>query len=111
MIVTCKECLHNDVCRKYRRRNFPDEKMDPAWCKHFKSKDDVVEVKHGEWVCEKDGYHRIYECSLCKDKWSYGAILHMNYCPNCGAKMYGKEVRYDEKILMEPGIPGEDRKT
>ena len=48
---------------------------------------DAVPVVHGRWVCVGNKPHLIYECSLCKDKWGYGAMLHMKYCPNCGAHM------------------------
>ncbi len=44
-------------------------------------------VKHGRWVSIADKPYMIYECSLCNDRWSYGAVIQMNYCPNCGAKM------------------------
>lgn len=46
---------------------------------------DVVEVKHGKWVCleAEIGY---FACSECDHR-----ILRAecNYCPNCGAKMDG----------------------
>ena len=42
---------------------------------------DVVEVKHGKW----DGL----ECNLCGHFATYANDY--NYCPNCGAKMDGKE--------------------
>ena len=59
---------------------------------------DAVEVVHGRW--EDDG-----TCSNCKglnptyraNKWSAefpdfpGHFDHLNYCPNCGAKMDAKE--------------------
>ena len=51
---------------------------------------DVVEVKHGRWVSIADKPHMIYECSSCKDRWGYGSVIHMNYCPNCGCKMDGE---------------------
>ncbi len=42
---------------------------------------DVVEVKHGKWEgCE---------CSLCGHFATYANDY--NYCPNCGAKMDGKD--------------------
>ena len=78
---------------------------------------DVVEVRHGEWVkhdeSKDDFYH--HRCSICKvdapfhyvetedyDEGMDGEwypmglritdiVEHLtNYCPNCGAKMYGK---------------------
>ena len=50
---------------------------------------DVEEVKHGWWVNAGGRQRVFYECSLCKDRWHYGAMLHMKYCPNCKAKMDG----------------------
>lgn len=48
---------------------------------------DVVEVKHGRWI-----KHELYdECELCHVKTIYGG----NYCPNCGARMDGKETEYE----------------
>ena len=44
----------------------------------------------GEWISAEVKPHLIYECSLCKSKWGYGAMLHMNFCPNCGADMRGE---------------------
>lgn len=47
---------------------------------------DVVEVRHGKWEKLKDGYWCSNCCILEKDlKQEY------NYCPNCGAKMDGKD--------------------
>ena len=47
---------------------------------------DVVEVRHGYWEKLKDGYWCSNCCILEKDlKQEY------NYCPNCGAKMDGKD--------------------
>lgn len=62
---------------------------------------DVQEVKHGHWIAEIRGlYHGInllddknfkglsmYSCSKCGEK----VIFKGNYCPNCGAKMDGKD--------------------
>ena len=55
------------------------------------STDDVVEVRHGEWVYNRGqafGEPR-YFCSLCIDGGSDSG--RDNYCPNCGAKMDGKD--------------------
>lgn len=62
---------------------------------------DAVPVVHGEW---KKGIH-IAKCSVCNnDVWFPEDYLedmdmlddlHMNYCPNCGAKMYKKEPDHD----------------
>ena len=44
---------------------------------------DVQEVKHGKWV----NRHNKTACNLCGEV----NFLMPNYCPNCGAKMDGKE--------------------
>ena len=44
--------------------------------------EDVVEVRHGEWIRYGQDYKR---CSLCgKVNTNYN---NNNFCPNCGAKM------------------------
>ena len=54
---------------------------------HYMPAADVVEVRHGRW---KNGGNGLYDtCSVC-GKEIYLAIP-MNYCPECGALMYGKE--------------------
>ena len=50
---------------------------------------DVVEVKHGEWEIDDDGYVR---CSLCHQKtplYNIELVELTDYCPYCGAKMDG----------------------
>lgn len=44
---------------------------------------DVAEVRHGEWL---EGNKR-QPCSECL----YRGVRAWSYCPNCGAKMDGKE--------------------
>lgn len=50
--------------------------------------------KEGEWIVDKKGYPEII-CSLCGVHipmvagWCMDA--HINYCPNCGARMRGAE--------------------
>ena len=46
---------------------------------------DVVEVRHGQWIDGKCGHYQI--CSECKQI----ADFDFDYCPNCGAKMDGKD--------------------
>lgn len=54
---------------------------------------DVEEVRHGEWIdTHHGGIHgdTIYRCSVCgNEREAY--LDEENYCPNCGAKMDGKE--------------------
>lgn len=47
---------------------------------------DVVEVKHGEWVINSDGYYPY--CSICETEPKNGVMS--KYCPECGAKMDGE---------------------
>ena len=52
---------------------------------------DVQEVKHGQWEEERLVSGEIkYTCSKCGQVFQ-GESLDFNYCPNCGAKMDGKE--------------------
>ena len=65
---------------------------------------DVVEVRHGEWLpydYDEEEYQDVEEsynwrCSICQDDISYLDMVERdllpNYCPNCGAKMDGKEI-------------------
>lgn len=52
---------------------------------------DVVGVRHGEWVYNRGQAfgEPLYFCSLCIDGGSDSG--RDNYCPNCGAKMDGKD--------------------
>lgn len=52
---------------------------------------DVVKVRHGEWKCNRGQAYGepLFYCSLCVDGGSNNG--HDNYCPNCGAKMDGKD--------------------
>jgi membrane protease subunit (stomatin/prohibitin family) len=44
----------------------------------------------GEWTfCEGVTTQGFLKCSICE--WSDFRKAHFNYCPNCGAKMKGKE--------------------
>ncbi len=45
----------------------------------------------GEWMSDKETPRLIYKCSVCGDTIGYGMMLDANYCPNCGAKMKGKD--------------------
>lgn len=48
---------------------------------------DVVPVKYGAWV-----QTNIFKCSECGYSFEpEGYTAYFNYCPNCGAKMGGKD--------------------
>ena len=51
---------------------------------------DVAPVKHGHWVKEKPDVLIHWHCSVCKNCY-YLEEPNANYCPNCGAKMFGGE--------------------
>ena len=50
---------------------------------------DVQPVRHGQWI-EYDNSH--CECPYCHSEWSYfeNMVEYFNYCPYCGARMYGE---------------------
>ena len=52
---------------------------------------DVAEVKHGEWKEAEDGDGIV--CSVCGSDFCTLVfdVYGYNYCPNCGAKMGGKD--------------------
>lgn len=57
---------------------------------------DAVPVVHGRWLECEDGWGDThYQCSECGEEWNLDAGTpeenDMNYCPNCGAKMDGRE--------------------
>ena len=51
---------------------------------------DVAPVKHGHWVKEKPDVLIHWHCSVCKNCY-YLEEPNANFCPNCGAKMFGGE--------------------
>ena len=59
---------------------------------------DVVEVRHGRWICINKRYGE-YECSVChgmdsncSDYYGIQAVTEQEFCPNCGAKMDKEDV-------------------
>ena len=90
-MAECKKCVSEKVCRYNDGHNlYCKEDYD---CPNFKNKADVVEVRRGEWNDNIIGF-----CNVCME---CGAIVErtaiknrsgeLNYCPNCGAKMDGKD--------------------
>ena len=82
--MTCKDCIHYNVCVIVEHRVDEDEDyLTEFGCEDFLDKNDVVEVKHARWiVSEFCGGNRIGFCTEC------GVENRIdNYCPNCGAKM------------------------
>ena len=60
---------------------------------------DVVEVRHGRWIehYAYECWH--YDCPFCDDGYATKERDNTptNYCPNCGAKMDGKDEKNAEK--------------
>lgn len=57
---------------------------------------DVAPVKHGEWFVVEHSNHLNVTCSVCRARYyvykkGQYHIEQSNFCPNCGAKMDGKE--------------------
>lgn len=52
---------------------------------------DVVPVVHGEWLLRHEGYGHYWECSSCHKNPCIYVTKDTRYCPNCGAKMDGKD--------------------
>lgn len=59
---------------------------------------DVALVVHSKWIYRTRTVLQFFEdewleCSNCKSL--NGTMIKFNYCPNCGAKMDGKETNHD----------------
>lgn len=53
---------------------------------------DVAPVVHAHWIEHIDDYENYCECSNCHE-YPYGPLNETMFCPNCGARMDGKESR------------------
>lgn len=56
-----------------------------------KNQDTVDPVKHGHWINIDAKFENMYvahQCSICKSEFLGDAS---NFCPRCGAKMYGEQ--------------------
>lgn len=95
--MTCKDCIHYNVCVIVEHRVDEDEDhLSEFGCEDFINKNDVVEVVHASWVerkeifYESEGQVDAIGCSNCGK--SQRIYYRTKYCPNCGAKMDGKKV-------------------
>ena len=90
--MTCKDCIHYDVCQYHITE---ETGMTVAECSHtFKNKADFVEVKHGEWIYNTDDFTPKTRCSVCGHNKPLVAGESVkqepnDYCNKCGAKMDG----------------------
>ena len=58
---------------------------------------DVAEVVHGKWLRSDDDWNSLttIQCSICGEEWCFEtdddvSLLNYKHCPNCGAKMDGR---------------------
>ena len=105
--MTCKDCIHNEVCHMREICNDIEEQIKELGCMDFIARADVVKVRHGRKIIHKRhrGFYSI-ECPICEGKFpsnkpyteeieycsECGKRLDdtfQNFCPNCGAKMDG----------------------
>lgn len=87
---SCYDCVHREVCASVEA-GFSRCVEDVSKCKYFMDKSDFEPVRHGKWELVRLNNNFIkymYKCSIC-NKNQFGKS---EYCPNCGAKMGGKEV-------------------
>ena len=90
MSKNCWDCIHCDVCANID--GFSHHVSDVSKCKHFNGKADVEPVKREKWEVVRTHNNFIkhmYKCLACEKN----QFARSNYCPNCGAKMDGKEVQ------------------
>ena len=103
----CHKCIHYEVCCSWTSKDAIDaanEAMEDGTCSecnHFKPTSDVVEGKHGTWLCQYDSRCGTTDvtCSVCGDTRTVNGCYtnHLdepiynedNYCPQCGAYMRG----------------------
>lgn len=88
----CEDCVHYGVCYQQEVTNDINEWLDEFGCDNYKPTADVAEVKYGEWIHTDKAKHWTGkdECSECTyHTWDRDDLSHLNYCPNCGAKMNG----------------------
>ena len=57
-------------------------------------------VKHGNWIDD-------FKCSNC-NKMFLAGVRHWNYCPNCGAKMDGKDTNVPSNSEIDFDYEAED---
>ena len=97
-----KKMAQHQIVKTIRREPTYAERMTFEWTKGDMYKYaldaptiDAVEVVHGEWISEYDGFEWDVRCSVCgeealiKEGGSHDHA-YSNYCPNCGSVMKGE---------------------
>lgn len=97
-MTNCKDCICYESCKDWAEQ-YEDKEFPYRECRFFKSKADVVEVKHGYWIYHEcvssyEGAISGYSCSECSsfvDEEIFNADeFHKDFCGQCGAKMDGE---------------------
>lgn len=86
--MTCKDCLHFDVC--YIPRIHPSEaEVDGVEhdCRLFADRSRYVMREKGEWIHD---INNLYGCSRCGKREAMSPKKLKDFCPNCGADMRGE---------------------
>lgn len=108
-IMTCSDCLYFDACAQFWYSDYDTtpsleatkaRRANQEPCLVFKSKADMAELRHGEWVADDkfdNGKSSIFHCSECYYSRSTSVLYTAErlavddpYCKKCGAKMDGK---------------------
>lgn len=87
--MTCKDCIHNEVCHMREICNDIEEQIKELGCMDFIARADVAEVKYAHWT---DAVSGCWHCSECLHPILLNGgeeYVFSNYCPHCGAKMDG----------------------
>ena len=92
-----KDALLSDIERTIVESGCVNHEGEIMDCIRYASEVDTVPVVRGEWILQGENEHD-YEtsleekCSLCgRCVYRYDTQPQDNYCPNCGAKMDGKD--------------------
>lgn len=92
----CRKCFHSYVCEQFNKHRDDDNQKCHFFNDHFVSSANVIVQEQGEWIVSEYPSHLDVKCSVCggsfyvHNKGQY-RIEQSNYCPNCGAKMDGRE--------------------
>ena len=88
--MTCKNCLHYDVCVIVEHSTRDDEDyLTEFGCEDFKDRANWREKKRGRWIWVNNHW----ECSVCRGSRFHDLMLGLDaaYCGHCGAFMEGSE--------------------
>ncbi len=117
--MTCKDCVHAEICKKYSTMIFEDESLVELKmsneefdnCEHFKDRSQFVELQTAHWIRHSPdknimrGFHKqgigrgmgensiFWTCSNCGN-WG---VLSYKYCPFCSAKIEEAEQALKER--------------